>query len=91
MFKWLAVFSAFSVLFSQNVNRIIGGDPTMTVSARAGYARQNGSVAGRRVCHVLNWIDVRNDGDDPDGDHCDNAMLADFRRYQERKVKEAAQ
>jgi hypothetical protein len=82
MFHWLQVASVY---FSMGLNTLMLGDPTMTVSARAGYARQEGSKVGRNVCRVLNVIDLKNDGDDPDGDHCDNAQVADFKRAMKRQ------
>jgi hypothetical protein len=53
-------------------NALMGGNPDMTVSARAGYARHDHKFAAG-VCEVLDWVDPR-DGDSPDGDHCDIAV-----------------
>ena len=77
MFHWLCVVSTY---LSMSLNTLVLGDPAMTISARAGYARDNGSRIGRNLCRVLNVIDMKNDGDDPKGDHCDNAQAADYRR-----------
>lgn len=54
-------------------NVVLGGDSDMTISARAGYAREHGSKISMGVCHVLDWIDYH-DGDSPRGDHCDIAV-----------------
>lgn len=65
---------ALAIALASNhlVNALIGGDPNMTVSARAGYARDKGSKFAAGTCHVLDWLDPR-DGDAPQGDHCDIA------------------
>lgn len=80
-FKWLQVAS---VVFSQSLNFMTGGDPTMTLSARAAYARQEGSKSAERMCHVLDWVDPR-DGDAHRGDHCDIAAASDFERALKRQ------
>lgn len=54
-------------------NALTGGNPDMTVSARAGYAREHDSKFASSVCTVLDWVDPR-DGDAPEGDHCDIAV-----------------
>lgn len=60
---------------------ILGGDPTVTVSARAGHARAKGAVTGRVVCAILNVLDVTVDGHTPEGDHCDKAIRHERDRY----------
>lgn len=64
--RWL-----IGVLMAANQlgNAILGGDPDMSVSARAGYAREHGSKFAAGVCRVLDWVDPR-DGDSLEGDHC---------------------
>jgi hypothetical protein len=64
---------------NQTVNTLIGGDPQMTMSARAGYARERGSRAAAGACRFLDVLDLR-DGDAPEGDHCDIAV----RNYEAR-------
>jgi len=68
--KW---FRAVIMALNQLGNALMGGDPDMTVSARAGYAREHDSKGAARVCTFLDWVDPR-DGDSPDGDHCDIAV-----------------
>lgn len=70
MKKWLG---AVVMALNQTFNALLGGDPDMAVSARAGYARARGSRFGSAVCRVLDWLDPR-DGDAPQGDHCDIAI-----------------
>lgn len=53
--KWLRPVLWLSLLG----NGLIGGDIHESLSARAGYAREHGSVAARRACVVLNWLDPR--------------------------------
>lgn len=67
MFGWLQVAS---VVFSQALNVITMGQPGMTVSARAGYARDNGSKVGAGLCRVLDVVDLKSH------DHCTNAIIA---------------
>ena len=50
-------------------NTVLGGDPFMPVSARAGLAREEGSRTGAAMCEFLDWVDWH-DGDAPEGDHC---------------------
>ena len=61
---------------------VLGGDPTVTVSARAGHARAHGHMTGRVVCAILNVLDVTVDGSTPSGDHCTKAILHEQERYQ---------
>jgi hypothetical protein len=63
--------------FNQLFNAATGGNPDMSVSARAGYARDKGAKVGTAVCHVLDWLDPR-DGDSPKGDHCQIAVQHDI-------------
>jgi hypothetical protein len=42
-----------------------GGSPSMTISARAEYARQRGDIWGRWLCRLLNWVQPG---------HCANAI-----------------
>lgn len=72
MKRWLL---ALSMSLNQLVNVLTGGsDPDMSVSARAGYARDHGAKLGAGACHLLDWLD-RRDGDDPvNGDHCTIAL-----------------
>lgn len=68
--NWLR---AVVMALNQLGNALTGGDPDMSVSARAGYAREHGAKLGGGVCHVFDWLDPR-DGDSARGDHCDIAM-----------------
>jgi hypothetical protein len=68
--RWLL---AMSMALNQLANTILGGDPDMSVSARAGLAREHGARGGRIACHLLDWIDPH-DGDRPIGDHCTIAV-----------------
>lgn len=68
--------------FNQLFNTMTGGNPDMSTSARAGYARESGNRGGAFACKVLDWLDPR-DGDSPKGDHCDIAM-----QNHEKVVKE---
>jgi len=81
--KW--IMSA-GVLFSQGMNFVLLGDPSMTLSARTAYARQEGSKTARITCDVFDWIDPR-DGDSVEGDHCDIAARSDFERELERQKR----
>jgi hypothetical protein len=69
MKRWLI---AISIGANQFVNAIVGGSPSETVSARAAIAREHGSTGGRRVCVVLDVIDVKKkiNGED----HCAKAL-----------------
>lgn len=69
-----------SLTVNHGVNVILLGSPHQTVSARAGYARDKGSVGGRRICHVLGWLDVK---DSKQEDHCTKAI----RHEAERRAK----
>ncbi len=60
---------------------VLGGDPTVTVSARAGHARERGATAGRVVCAILNVLDITVDGQTASGDHCTKAVLHEQERY----------
>lgn len=64
-----------SVLMALNQlgNALTGGNPDMSMSARAGYAREKGSKGGALACKLLDWLDPR-DGDSPNGDHCEIAI-----------------
>jgi hypothetical protein len=75
--KW---FLSVVMALNQLGNALTGGDANMTMSARAGYARRDGSKFGKGMCHVLDWLDKR-DGDAPEGDHCDLAMKHDVKRH----------
>ena len=66
-----------SMALNQLVNALLGGDVDMSVSARAGYARNKGAKVGTAVCHVLDWLDPR-DGDAAEGNHCDIAVIHDI-------------
>ena len=70
MKHWLL---AVSMGFNQLFNVLTGGNPDMSVSARAGYARDKGAKLGAGVCHLLDWLDPH-DGDGPEGNHCDVAV-----------------
>ena len=70
MMRWLA---SVVMALNQLGNALLGGNPDMTVSARAGYARAKGAKLGAGVCEVLDLLDPR-DGDSPKGDHCDIAV-----------------
>jgi len=67
-------FFGLTLALNQLGNAILGGDPQMTISARAGFAREKGAKFGAGVCHVLDWLDYR-DGDSPNGDHCQIAIV----------------
>lgn len=64
--RWL---HAVVIALNQLGNAVLGGQPDMTISARAGIAREHGSGFARGACNVLDWLDPR-DGDAPQGDHC---------------------
>ena len=66
-----------SMAFNQLANAMLGGNPDMSISARAGYARDHGAKFGAGVCHVLDWLDPH-DGDSPKGNHCDIAIQHDI-------------
>lgn len=66
-------FLGLLMAFNQLGNAILGGNPDMSVSARAGYAREHNSKVGTGACHLFDWIDPR-DGDGKEGDHCDIAV-----------------
>ena len=66
-----------SMALNQLVNAVTGGNPDMSVSARAGYARDRGAKVGTAVCHVLDWLDPR-DANAPAGDHCFIAVQHDI-------------
>ena len=66
-----------SMAFNQLFNAMTGGNPDMSTSARAGYARDKGAKVGAVACHILDWLDPR-DGDSPKGDHCDIAVQHDI-------------
>ena len=71
---------AVALACNQLGNAILGGDPGMTTSARAGYARAQGHHLGAGVCRVLEWLDPHlvNDKRPPatkiPGDHCQIAV-----------------
>lgn len=73
MRHWLG---AVVMALNQLVNALMGGNPDMSVSARAGYAREHGSKVGAGACHLLDWLDPR-DGDSAQGDHCEIAVRHD--------------
>ena len=62
-----------SMALNQLANALFGGDPDMSLSARAGYARAHGAKLGGAVCQLLDWVDPH-DGDSPRGDHCEIAI-----------------
>lgn len=68
---------SLSMAFNQLANVVLGGNPDMSISARAGYARARGAKFGTGVCHVLDWLDWH-DGDAPEGDHCQKAVNHDI-------------
>lgn len=70
---------AVSMAANQFVNAVTGGDPDMSVSARAGFAREHGSKAGTAICRVLEFVDVHPFGNDS-GDHCGIAMKHELER-----------
>jgi len=72
--RWLL---GLSMALNQLANALLGGNPDMSVSARAAYAREHGNKVGASVCHVLDWLDPH-DGDGPRGDHCDVAIAHDL-------------
>ena len=75
--KLKSFFLGLSMAFNQLFNAATGGNPDMSVSARAGYARDKGAKVGTAVCHILDWLDPH-DGDSPKGDHCDIAIQHDI-------------
>lgn len=72
--------TGLSLAVNQLVNAMTGGAPEMTVSARAGYARERGSKAGTAVCRVLEAMDVHPYSNEPGTDHCQFAI----RNYEAR-------
>jgi hypothetical protein len=70
---------AVSIAANRLVNALTGGDPQMSVSARAGLAREHHRRAGVITCKLLGWMDPI-DGKD-DRDHCNVAVV----HYWERK------
>lgn len=79
MKKWIL---AVSMAANQFFNALIGGNPQMSTSARAGYAREAGSRGGRVACAVLEAIDFHPFRTDVDRnlDHCQIAV----RNYEAR-------
>ena len=73
---------AIAIAANQLFNAMIGGDPQMSPSARAGLAREHGSKGGAVACKIMDWIDFK-DGDGPKGDHCEEAVTT----YWTRKAK----
>lgn len=70
-----------SMALNQLASAILAGNPHMSTSARAGYARERGSKGGAFVCHLLEAIDPHliNDKRPPEtkipGDHCSIARF----------------
>ena len=83
MKRWLL---GISMAFNQLFSALLGGDPDISVSARAGYARAGGSGTGTVVCQILDWLDPH-DGDALKGDHCDIAIINDKNRDEERNKR----
>jgi len=67
---------------NQMINALIGGDPQMSMSARAGFAREAGSHLGAFWCKVLDVPDIHhhNPKYPDDADHCTIAIL-NYRDY----------
>jgi hypothetical protein len=76
MLGWLTAPILYA---SITISWLTGGPWNETGSARAAYARANGSVAARRACKVFNIIDLKT-LIGPVKDHCDQAILDDIRR-----------
>lgn len=84
MLRWLG---ALSMAVNQLLNVATGStNPDLSLSARAGLAREHGSKVGAGACHLLDWLDPH-DGDSPKGDHCTIAV----RNHRESLKKELAQ
>lgn len=68
---------ALSMAANQLFNALIGGNPQMSTSARAGYAREHGSRGGRIMCSVLEAVDFHpfRKPELSALDHCAIAML----------------
>ena len=54
-------------------NTLIGGSSDITISASAGYARNNGKAWGCILCRILDWIETN---------HCSLAIVDDGRRIE---------
>lgn len=80
MKHWLL---AVSMAANQLVNALTGGNPQMSVSARAGYAREHGSKGGIVTCRVLEFLDVHPFSHTKE-DHCQIAI-----RNYETRIREA--
>lgn len=65
-----------SMALNQLASTILGGNPHMSTSARASYARERGNKGGAFVCHLLEAIDPHLINDKRPlevkipGDHC---------------------
>lgn len=70
MRRWLG---GVAMSLNQLFNALTGGNPDEAFSSRVGHARDAGSRTAAGVCHVLDWIDLR-DGDGPRGDHCTSSV-----------------
>ena len=73
------------IALNQLGNTIIGGDPQMSMSARAGFAREHHSKLGTYWCSTLDLFDHHHPNVKyPDGaDHCTIAVID----YRERKAE----
>lgn len=77
--KILHYIGAIGIAGNQLLNALIGGNPQMSLSARAGFSREAGHRSGRMACRFLNTINP--DGDGPYQDHCDMAIRAYWERH----------
>jgi hypothetical protein len=74
-----------AIATNQLINAATGGDPQMSISARAAFAREHGSKLGKFWCGTFDKFDHHHLSTyyPSDADHCDIAIID----YRDRKGK----